>query len=149
MTPLPRWRGVLSLALVCACAGGEAKETARAATGGDSDRGAAAIRRYGCGACHVIPGVAGARGEVGPPLDDFGRRSYIAGSLVNAPDNLVLWIRSPQTVEPGTVMPNLGVSLDDARDIAAYLYTLGGGRLGPPRAFDRSVIEHTPGEESH
>ena len=148
MIPVPRCLAAVSILLVCACAGGEAKETARAATGGDPDRGGAAIRRYGCGACHVIPGVAGARGEVGPSLEDFGRRAYIAGALVNAPDNLVLWIRSPQSVEPGTVMPNLGVSSEDARDIAAYLYALGGGRLGPPRAFDRSAIEHTPGEES-
>jgi mono/diheme cytochrome c family protein len=44
------------------------------------------------------------------------------------------------------VMPNLGVSLEDARDISAYLYTLGGGRLGPPRALDRRLIEHTPGD---
>lgn len=139
-------RLALLLGMSSACAGGEAKETASAATGGDPDRGAQAIREYGCGACHVIPGVPGARGEVGPPLSDFGRRAYIAGALVNAPDNLVLWIRSPEVVEPGTVMPNLGVSRDDARDIAAYLYTLGGGRLGPPRAFDRSVLEHAPGE---
>ena len=135
----------LLLGLV-SCAGGEARETAAAATGGDPDRGALALRAYGCGSCHVIPGIPGARGEVGPPLHDFGRRTYIAGTLVNAPDNLVRWIRTPEIVEPGTVMPNLGVSLEDARDITAYLYTLGGGRLGPPMAFDRSVIEHAPGE---
>jgi hypothetical protein len=29
-------------------------------------------------------------------------------------------------------MPDLGVTDRDARDIAAYLYTLGGSRLGPP-----------------
>ncbi|HEX6644401.1 MAG TPA: c-type cytochrome [Gemmatimonadales bacterium] len=125
-----------------ACAGGEAIETARAATGGDPARGAQAIATYGCGACHVVPGVPGARGEVGPPLENFGRRSYIAGVVVNAPDNLVRWIRSPEAVAPGTAMPNLGVSAGDARDIAAYLYSLGGGRLGPPRLFDRGVIEH-------
>ncbi len=141
-------RGILPLVFlpVVACAGGEARETAAAATGGAPDRGALAIREYGCGSCHVIPGIPGARGEVGPPLHDFGRRAYIAGALANAPDNLVLWIRAPEVVEPGTVMPNLGVSLEDARDISAYLYTLGGGRLGPPRAFDRRVIEHTPGD---
>ena len=136
----------LFLQTIAACAGGEARETAAVATGGDPDQGAHAIREYGCGSCHVIPGIPGARGEVGPPLHDFGRRTYIAGTLVNAPDNLVLWIRTPEIVEPGTVMPNLGVSLEDARDITAYLYTLGGGRLGPPRAFDRGVIEHAPGD---
>ena len=47
-----------------------------------------------------------------------------AGQLVNSPDNLIRWIVDPQTVEPGTAMPNLGVILAVARDMAAYLYTL-------------------------
>jgi cytochrome c1 len=54
----------------------------------------------------------------------FARRSYIAGQLVNSPDNLVRWIMDPQGVEPGTAMPNLGVVPVVARDMAAYLYTL-------------------------
>jgi len=79
---------------------------------------------YGCGACHVIPGVTGATGMVGPPLDGWSRRVYIAGNLANTPENLVRWIRYPQAVEPGTAMPDLGVNEADARDIAAYLYSL-------------------------
>lgn len=92
--------------------------------GGDADRGRAAIEGFGCGACHLIPGVTGARGMVGPPLTMFARRSYIAGQLTNQPDNLVRWIQDPQAVEPGTAMPNLGVVPQVARDMAAYLYTL-------------------------
>jgi cytochrome c1 len=69
--------------------------------------------------------VNGARGLVGPPLTDFGRRSYIAGVLPNNADNLQHWIRDPQSVVPGNAMPNLGVSAVDARDIAAYLLTIG------------------------
>jgi cytochrome c1 len=60
-------------------------------------------------ACHVIPGVPGARGMVGPPLTMFARRAYIAGQLPNEPDNLLRWLQDPQAVEPGTAMPNLGV----------------------------------------
>jgi cytochrome c1 len=48
----------------------------------------------------------------------------VAGKLPNTPDQLVRWIQQPQAVEPGTAMPDLGVSLAEARDIAAYLYTL-------------------------
>ena len=93
--------------------------------GGTPEQGERAIKqKYGCGACHVIPGVAGATGMVGPPLTNWAKRVYIAGSLPNTPDNLVLWIRQPQAIEPGTAMPDLGVSEEDARDIAAYLYTL-------------------------
>ena len=118
-----------------ACARGSEPALASVA-GGNADRGSEAIRKYGCGSCHVIPGVRGARGKVGPPLTDFARRSYVAGTVLNTPENLVRWIRSPQAVQPGTVMPNLGVNRDDARDIAVYLYTLGSSRAGPPRLFD-------------
>jgi cytochrome c1 len=93
-------------------------------TNGDPDLGVEAIQRYGCGSCHVIPGVAGADGKVGPPLTDFSERGFIAGQLPNNADNLITWIEDPQGVEPGTAMPNLDVTEQDARDIAAYLFTL-------------------------
>lgn len=91
---------------------------------GSPDRGRALINDYGCSSCHVVPGVEQANGLVGPPLTSFGRRSYIAGSLPNTAENLEYWIRNPQDVEPGTAMPDLGVTRVDARDIAAYLLTL-------------------------
>ena len=80
--------------------------------------------QYGCPACHTIPGVKNANGNVGPPLARIGERTYIAGMLRNTPPNLVRWIREPQAVVPGNAMPDMGVSEADARDIAAYLYTL-------------------------
>ncbi len=79
---------------------------------------------YGCASCHVIPGVAGANGTVGPPLTNFANRKYVAGLLPNQPDNLIVWIRDPQGVVKGVAMPNMGVSQQDALNIAAYLYTL-------------------------
>ncbi|HYF39298.1 MAG TPA: c-type cytochrome [Gemmatimonadales bacterium] len=91
---------------------------------GSPERGREALAGFGCGACHQIPGIRGARGSVGPPLTGFANRSYIAGQLVNSPDNLIRWIVNPQAVEPGTAMPNLGVVPATARDMAAYLYTL-------------------------
>ncbi|MGE5501912.1 MAG: c-type cytochrome [Ignavibacteriales bacterium] len=92
-------------------------------TGGDPDRGEAAIGKYGCGACHEIPGIPGARGRVGPPLKGVGGRIMLAGRLNNTPPNMMLWIQHPQLVEPGTDMPELGMSDRETRDIAAYLYT--------------------------
>ena len=91
---------------------------------GDPQRGVASLQAYGCGACHVIPGVPGAVSYVGPPLDAWAERHYIAGSISNTPENLIRWLREPQTVEPGTAMPNLGVTEQAARDMRAYLYTL-------------------------
>ena len=93
-------------------------------TGGDPARGRAVIQQYGCGACHTIPGVGGARGLVGPPLLWFSRRTYIAGEVPNTPENLIRWVRSPSSIEPKTAMPTLGLSEQQARDVAAYLYTL-------------------------
>jgi cytochrome c1 len=99
-------------------------EPAWAVGGGDAGRGIRLIGSLGCAACHTIPGVAGARGNVGPPLSRFGDRVFIAGMLPNTPSNLVRWIRDPQGVVPGNAMPDMKVSEADARDIAAYLYTL-------------------------
>ena len=92
--------------------------------GGDAARGKALLMQFQCGACHSIPGVEAARSTAGPPLDTFGRQSYVAGRLPNMPEPLVRWIVDPPGVKPGTLMPNLGVSPEDARHMAAYLYTL-------------------------
>jgi cytochrome c len=93
-------------------------------TGGDADRGRAVIQQFDCGSCHTIPGIRGANGVVAAPLYWFSRRSFIAGELPNSPENLVRWIRSPRLIEPATAMPTLGLSDEQARDVAAYLYTL-------------------------
>jgi cytochrome c1 len=68
--------------------------------------------------------VRDARGLVGPPLDHFDRRTFIAGVLPNDLESLTLWIMNPQRVLPGNAMPDMDVSARDARDIAAYLYKL-------------------------
>lgn len=116
---------LLLLLLTLGCGSkNDAQRTAQVTTGGDPKRGAAAITHYGCGTCHVIPGVSGATGKVGPPLTGIGDRVYLAGELQNTPDNMMKWIKNPQEVNPKTVMPNVGVTDQDARDIAGYLYTL-------------------------
>ncbi len=97
---------------------------AEALTGGDVAAGKKLIYSFACGSCHVIPGIANAVGTVGPPLQGFASRVYIAGSLVNTPDNLSRWIKHPPQIKPGSAMPDLGVSDEQVRHIAAYLYTL-------------------------
>lgn len=100
--------------------------------GGDAQLGKRLAARYQCGACHRIPEVpagragmgAGLGPTLGPDLARFGRRSYIAGGIPNQPAALVSWLRDPPAMKPGTAMPNMGVSADDARHLAAYLYTL-------------------------
>jgi cytochrome c len=92
--------------------------------GGNPARGVDVIMTAGCGSCHTIPGIVGANGLVGPPLLWFSRRTYIAGELPNTPENLVRWVRAPRLVEPATAMPTVGLDDQQARDVAAYLYTL-------------------------
>ncbi len=127
----------------CGNGSGRGDREVLASAGGDAAAGATAIARYGCGSCHVIPGVERARGLVGPPLTDFAERTYIAGNVFNTPDNLAAWIRLPDSVEPGTVMPTLGVSQEDARHITAYLYLkTATRRQGPPRLLPTSLLPH-------
>ena len=112
-----------ALACVLSCGGG-AERLAAEMTGGDPARGREHIRRYGCASCHTIPGVPEADSLVGPPLERIAARTYLGGRLTNSPDNMVRWIRDPRGVDPETAMPNLGVTEQDALDIAAYLATL-------------------------
>ena len=135
----PGW--LLLLCLVGACGGDPGESRILALTGGDAGAGKAAIGKFGCGSCHVIPGVERARGLVGPPLTDFAWRAYIAGRAPNTPRNLEAWIRLPDSVEPGTAMPTLGVSQEEARDIVAYLYLETATRdLGPPRLLPATLL---------
>jgi cytochrome c1 len=97
-------------------------EVALALTGGDATRAPPLLRRYGCSGCHMIPGIPGADGHVGAPLQNMRSRVYVGGVLPNNADNLVKWIVSPTTFNPKSAMPRTGVSESQARDIAAYLY---------------------------
>ncbi|MBW7969579.1 c-type cytochrome [Bradyrhizobium sp. BR 10289] len=91
---------------------------------GDARRGTDLVKQYQCGVCHDIPGIAGADGNVGPPLHRIGTRTYIAGYIHNSPDNMADWIEDPQRALPGNAMPRMGIPQKDARDIAAFLFTL-------------------------
>ncbi|HYD52502.1 MAG TPA: c-type cytochrome [Gemmatimonadaceae bacterium] len=102
----------------------ERMHDARELTGGEPSEGPALMRAYGCGGCHTIPGVPGADGTVGPPLTGFARRQYIGGVALNEPNTLVEWILNPKQFDPKTAMPVTGVTREQARHIAAFLYTL-------------------------
>lgn len=91
---------------------------------GDAKAGERALQQYLCVTCHQIPGIVGANRHVGPPLNGIAHRKYIAGVLTNSPENMVRWLRNPKEVDSLSAMPDLGVTEKDARDMAAYLYTL-------------------------
>lgn len=116
-----KWFLLLAL---CGCRGSEWVPPYQVATGGNPDRGKIVIADRQCGGCHSIPHVTGANGRVGPPLAEFALRSFIAGTLPNTPANLITWIENPHAVVPENAMPTLGLTRDEARDVAAFLYTL-------------------------
>ena len=107
--------------LALAACGGEPRTQAAI---GNAENGKLLLRQFGCGKCHEIPGVADAKGRVGPPLEGVADRVYLAGVLANTPANMVAFIRDPRTFHPRTAMPDLGVTEPHARDMAAYLGTL-------------------------
>jgi cytochrome c2 len=114
---------MVALFMMSACSNRDVRWAAEM-THGTPSRGHDAMRRYGCQSCHSIPGVAGANALVGPPLAGIASRSYIAGVLSNTPDHMIEWLKNPPKVDSMTAMPNMNVTDRDARDIAAYLYTL-------------------------
>ena len=118
---MTRW-APLAAALLAAC--GETTHPPRTIAGADPARGLAVMERVGCGACHAIPGVDWPQGLAGPSLEGFGASPMIAGRLPNQPDVLTAWLMDPPSLSPGTAMPPMPISEAEARDVAAYLYTL-------------------------
>lgn len=111
------------LALLAGCERG-AVEGGPTLAGADPGRGLAAIRRAGCGACHVVPGVDWPRGRTGPSLEGFAARALIGGRHPNRPEVLTGFVRNAQAYSPGSAMPPMPLTEQEARDVAAYLYTL-------------------------
>jgi cytochrome c1 len=100
----------------------DAERMARSLTGGEPARAPMLITRYGCGGCHVIPGVPGADGRVAAPLAGLRERVYVGGVLRNTSDNLVAWLVNPRAISPRSAMPATGITEAEARDVAAWLY---------------------------
>lgn len=120
---------ILGLSGVAAC--GDAKpplaqdaSTARLLNQADPARGRQLIAEKGCIACHVVPQIRAPVSTVGPPLTDVRRQVYLSGLLPNTPANLVQWLLDPPAVNPRTAMPNMGLSVAQAEDIAAFLISL-------------------------
>lgn len=110
--------GALAAWALASCGSGSGSQVLPGAQAG---RGRSLIEYYGCGSCHQIGGIDTANGQVGPRLTDYQSSRYIAGNLPNTPANTARWIEHPQRYQPGTIMPDLGVTPSQAADIAAYL----------------------------
>jgi cytochrome c oxidase subunit 2 len=99
-------------------------EPAREPTSAQERRGREIFLSNTCAGCHTIRGTS-ADGRIGPDLTHVGQRQDLAGlALTNTPENMLRWIDDPQSIKPGSKMPDLHLSQDELRSIVAYLESL-------------------------
>ncbi len=88
-----------------------------------AQQGRALFGESTCVGCHTIAGVSA--GQVGPNLTHFGSRKSLAANLMaNTPANVAKWIENPDHMKPGARMPNLGMTAEQSKALAAYLLSL-------------------------
>lgn len=93
---------------------------------GDVQAGMQTFMNGPCIACHYIEGTK-AQGRVAPrELTNFASYPTIARveGFTNNAENLAKWLRDPQTVKPGTAMPNLNLKAQEIANLVAYLESL-------------------------
>lgn len=93
-------------------------------SGGDVELGASAINVLGCGACHDVPGISWPKSNVGPPLHNYGNRTFIAGVIPNTSENLTAFIQNATQFVPEGAMPPIAMTEQQAAEIASYLLSL-------------------------
>jgi cytochrome c oxidase subunit II len=77
-----------------------------------------------CVNCHTIAGT-NAKGRFGPDLTHLMSRDTLAsGAAPNTPEKMRAWMRDPQTIKDGALMPNMQLSDKELDQIVAYLLTL-------------------------
>jgi cytochrome c oxidase subunit 2 len=86
--------------------------------------GKAMFLTQSCVNCHAVRGTP-ARGTYAPDLTHLmGRKTLASGIVENTPTALADWVRDPQTMKPGCLMPAFGLSARDQESIVRYLLTL-------------------------
>jgi cytochrome c oxidase subunit 2 len=82
------------------------------------------FERTACINCHTVAGTA-ANGRFGPDLTHLMSRETIASGIApNTPENLRRWIRRPDDLKPGSLMPPMGLSDPQLDAVTAYLVSL-------------------------
>src|ERR1700758_5064244 len=78
-----------------------------------------------CGTCHTIDGLRGANGVFAPNLTHFASRATLgSGVAPNDEQNLRSWLKDPQVLKAGCLMPNMQLTDNQVDAILAYLRTL-------------------------
>ncbi len=77
-----------------------------------------------CASCHTVAGTPSG-GIVGPDLSHLaGRATLAAGMIPNDTEHLSEWIRNPQAIKPGVLMPKVPLTPAERAQVVAYLQTL-------------------------
>jgi cytochrome c oxidase subunit 2 len=77
-----------------------------------------------CINCHTVRGTAG-NGRFGPDLTHLMSRATLAsGAAENTPENLRLWLRDPNAIKPGSLMPAMKLSDAELDAIVRYMQSL-------------------------
>ncbi len=77
-----------------------------------------------CMNCHTITGTI-SNGRFGPDLTHLMSRTTIAsGAAPNTQDNLTLWVKDPDAIKPGCLMPAMQLDTQDVNALVAYLMSL-------------------------
>ena len=88
-------------------------------------KGLALFQTSTCINCHAIRGVPGADARVAPDLTHVAsRRQLGAGILENTPANMRLWLKNPQHIKPGALMPDFNFTDQELDQLGEYLSTL-------------------------
>jgi cytochrome c oxidase subunit 2 len=88
------------------------------------DPGERVFMSLSCVNCHAVSGTQ-AVGTFGPDLSHLmSRQTLGAGLAPNTPDNLRKWIRDPQEMKPGNLMPNMQLDDRELALILSYLSSL-------------------------
>src|ERR1700737_4926186 len=97
----------------------------RAANTDAAAKGLALFQTSPCINCHAIRGVPGADARVAPDLTHVAsRRQLGAGILENTPANMRRWLKNPQHIKPGALMPDFNFTDQQLDQLGAYLETL-------------------------
>jgi cytochrome c oxidase subunit 2 len=100
----------------------EQRQPARAADA--VSQGQRIFETTACVNCHTVAGTI-ANGRFGPDLTHLMSRDTIAaGAAPNTPENLGLWIRNPDAIKPGSLMPAMELNDQELDALTAYLETL-------------------------
>ncbi len=90
-------------------------------TSAAAKRGESRFSELSCANCHNIRGRNEQR-QYAPDLTHVATRRMLAAErLENTADNLRNWLHNPNSLKPGSNMPNLKLSDEDLMDLTAYL----------------------------